>query len=76
MAAASVTMRALLEEYARARRLADAGRTAQAMEIWERLSRLDWPGAGPAGAMLRRVAERQEGGGSAALRLRTDGLAS
>ncbi len=76
MAAASVTLRALLEEYARARRLADAERTRQALEIWDRLSRLDWPGAGPSGAMLRRTAEKQEGEGVAPLRLRTDGLAS
>jgi adenylate cyclase len=76
MAEASVTLRALLEEYARARRLADAGHTRAALESWERLSRLDWPGAGPSGAMLRRTTERQEGDGRAALRLRTDGLAS
>ena len=76
MAEASVTLRALMEEYARARRLADAGRTRQALEIWERLSRLDWPGAGPSGAMLRRIAERQEGDDTPGLRLRTDGLAS
>ena len=76
VAEASVTLRALLDEYARARRLADAGRTRQALEIWERLSRLDWPGAGPSGAMLRRMAERQGGDGPSGLRLRTDGLAS
>ncbi len=72
----SVTLRALLEEYARARNLAESGRVRQALEIWERLSKLDWPGAGPSGAMLRWTAEQRDGESGAALRLRTDGLAS
>ncbi len=76
IAAASVTLRALIEEYARARRLAESGRVRQALEIWDRLSRLDWPGAGPSGAMLRRTAEQRDGESGGALRLRTDGLAS
>jgi hypothetical protein len=75
IASASVTIRALMEEYARARRLAASGKDLQAAEIWERLSQLEWAGAGPAGAMLRRSAERT-GEAPATLRLRSDGLAS
>jgi class 3 adenylate cyclase len=73
---ATVTLRALIEEYARARSLADAGRIRQAMEVWDRLARLDWPGSGPSGAMLRQVSGRREAESSEPLRLKTDGLAS
>ena len=76
IAAANVTLRALLEEYARARRLAESGQVRQALEIWDRLSRLDWLGAGPSGAMQLRTREQRDDDGGAPLRLRTDGLAS
>lgn len=46
---------ALLADYARARQLAEEGEAPAAADIWRRLAALDWPGAGPSAAMLRRL---------------------
>ncbi|HET7410982.1 MAG TPA: adenylate/guanylate cyclase domain-containing protein [Paracoccaceae bacterium] len=55
------SLRALVGEYARARRLAEDGRLREAVDIWDRLAVADWPGAGPSAVMLRRTMEERDG---------------
>ena len=59
------SLRALVEEYARARRLVGSGRLREAVDIWDRLAAADWPGAGPSAVMLRRTMEQRDGSGAA-----------
>lgn len=52
---AGAKLDAQIAEYARARKLAEAGEVSAAAEIWRRLAADDWPGAGPSAVMLQRI---------------------
>jgi len=53
---ATAELHAQVADYARARQLAEAGKSSAAAEIWQRLATADWPGAGPSAAMLQQMA--------------------
>jgi class 3 adenylate cyclase/CHASE2 domain-containing sensor protein len=60
------SLRALVDEYARARRLLQDGRLREALEVWDRLATADWPGSGPSAIMLRRSMEERDRASAAA----------
>src|SRR5699024_5799056 len=67
---AAAELHAQVADYARARQLAEAGKSSAAAEVWQRLATTDWPGAGPSAVMLQQMAcsgetaEENPGGGT------------